>query len=139
MKPSITVPCETKNLAYIREFLENQMESWAIHDEVFTNQLILAVDEACSNSIIHGNKNDPSHTLTIEAWKDSDNIHIDLYDHHSPAFDLKSHKADEICVKFERRDCGGLGVLLIQRIMDQIDIMNNSECCVYKFTKKISY
>ena len=73
MKDKLTVPCEKQSLSVIREYVLNQLDLFQV-GEVLANQIVLAVDETCANSIIHGNQTDANHNLEIKGQRDIFNI-----------------------------------------------------------------
>ncbi len=133
----LTVNCDLKNLEIIRSFIQEHLNEIPLTCDITSNQIVLAVDEACANSIIHGNHCDKRKELSVEIYKDDLNdLHINLYDY-SPAFDIINFKMKDIKEKVKNADSGGMGICLIQKIMDEIAIERYPEYCVYKFTKPL--
>jgi len=133
----LTINCDLKNLEIVRDFVQEQLNEIPLNCDITSNQIVLAVDEACANSIIHGNLCDHRKQLSVEIYKDDLNdLHINLYDS-SPAFDLISFQMKDIREKLKNADTGGLGICLIKKIMDEIAIEKHPDYCVYKFTKHL--
>ncbi len=134
----LTVNCDLKNLGVIREFVQEHLNDIPLTCDITSNQIVLAVDEACANSIIHGNHCDKRKELSIEIYHDDYNdLHINLYDS-SPPFDIFSYQMKDIKEKVKNAEKGGMGICLIQRIMDEITIEKFPDFCVYKFVKHLS-
>ncbi len=133
----LTINCDLKNLEIIRDFIQENLSEIPLTCDITANQIVLAVDEACANSIIHGNHCDARKELSVEIYKDDLNdLHINLYDS-SPAYDIKSFKMKNIKEKIKNAENGGMGICLIQKIMDEIDIERYPDFCVYKFVKHL--
>lgn len=134
----LTVSCDLKNLEVIRGFIQENLNEIPLTCDITSNQIVLAVDEACANSIIHGNHCDARKELSIEIYKDEMNdLHINLYDT-SPPFDILSYKMKDIREKIRNAESGGMGICLIQKIMDEITIEKYPDFCIYKFVKHLN-
>lgn len=133
----LTVTCDLKNLEIIRDFVQENLNEIPLNCDITSNQIILAVDEACANSIIHGNHCDNRRELSVEIYKDDLNdLHINLYDS-SPPFDITTFKMKDIKEKIRNAESGGMGICLIQKIMDEIAIERYPDFCIYKFIKHL--
>jgi serine/threonine-protein kinase RsbW len=134
----LTVNCDLKNLEIIRDFVEENLKEIPLSCDITSNQIVLAVDEACANSMIHGNLCDRKRELSVEIYKDDLNdLHINLYDA-SPAFDINTYQMKDIREKIKNADTGGMGICLIKKIMDEISIEQHPDYCVYKFVKHLN-
>lgn len=138
MNYNYKVPCSKNQLQYIRNFIHQTLDKFIISD-TDKCQLVLAVDEVCTNLMIHSHNCNP---------KESIELIISIEDHHGITFEIQDQgkafnileyiepKLDEI-VRARRK--GGLGIILVKRIMDQIefnhDPKNNRNIC--KLYKKI--
>ncbi len=136
MNSKLTVNCEKSNLKLIREFLTDQLKTFHIKDENFCYLIVTAVDEACTNSFEHAHHFNREHSITLETYKENNEIHIDIFDP-APPFDINNFKCKGLAAKIECCDDGGLGVSMIQKIMDDIKIESIEGASLYKFTKKI--
>ena len=56
MNQQLKIACSKKNLGEIRKFISDSLEEVDL-DSKTKSALILAIDEACANAIIHGNNN----------------------------------------------------------------------------------
>src|SRR5687768_15029425 len=65
MKTSFTTICSREKLSEIRAFLYSILKGLNITERM-KNELVLAVDEACANAMIHGNECDHSRTLQLD-------------------------------------------------------------------------
>ncbi|MCS7073439.1 MAG: ATP-binding protein [Bacteroidia bacterium] len=134
MKDKLTVPCEKQSLSVIREYVLDKLNFFQV-GEVLANQIVLAVDETCANSIIHGNQVNANHNLEIKVYKEQNELHIDIYDP-APAFDINQYTPTiNLEEKIKNRSKGGFGIALIKKIMDRIDVETGEKFSVYKLVK----
>jgi serine/threonine-protein kinase RsbW len=108
MKQSYDFPADTSVLERIGEIAAEIGEK-AGFNEAEIADIQLALDEACTNTIIHGLKCDPSHTfqLVIE-WK-QDEIELVIYETGTPYNPVLIEDPD-ITAPLEKRPVGGLGI-----------------------------
>ena len=107
---------ELINLHTIRHFIEdNALRLTA--DENMAYDLAHAVDECATNIIEHGYRGRPG-TIEIEIDRMAEDILIVLRDH-APPFDPTSVPPPDLTLPLERREPGGLGIYLAQRMVDE--------------------
>lgn len=82
-----------------------------------TSNIFVALDEAIANAIKHGNKNDPSKHIHIEAEITTEQACFTITDE-GEGFDLKS-LPNPTDPDYIMRPCGR-GVMLIYHIMDEV-------------------
>ncbi len=126
MSYNIQVSCCTGELQTIRDFVYDKLKKHALSDVVL-NQLILAVDEICANLIIHSHDCNPDHSIELAiSVKKSGEITFEIYDQ-GKGFDFPAYR--EPCIKdiIKRRKKGGVGLLLVKRIMDRIEYEYSDE------------
>lgn len=112
------VPSSTENLALIRDFV-SKIGAQAGLDESEVAKLELAVDEACANVIEHAYGSDSTREVTVKATVDEEAVSIEIVDT-GRGFDpakIEQAKLDQLISK---RKSGGLGMRLIQTLMDEV-------------------
>jgi serine/threonine-protein kinase RsbW len=120
----LSVPAKRKYLAVIREFIsEHANAAGASQPEV--DSLIQAVDEAASNTIIHGYKDGPGE-IVIEVKYSETEIIVTLRDS-APAFDPTQAPKPNLDLPLDERPVGGLGIHLIRHCVDEIRHSEPSE------------
>ncbi|TVR78432.1 MAG: ATP-binding protein [Chitinophagaceae bacterium] len=131
MKAHITTICSTATQSEVRDLLKKFISDLPI-DESQQNQIVLAVDEALANAIIHGNHQDPRQNVQIDILYLKDKIRIEMincgyFDIHED--DKKEKALSDIIVEKQK---GGLGLKLIYSIMDVVSfyIKDNKTRCV---------
>ncbi len=115
---TLHVPSSSENLAMIRNFV-SEIASRATLREDEAALLAVAVDEACANVIEHAYGHDASKQVTVRATIDDEQIRIDVIDH-GKGFDPSIVKPKDPRQLIKERASGGLGMGLIQRIMDEV-------------------
>lgn len=133
----LTINCDLKNLEKVRGFIKENLYEMRLDNEPFANQVVLAIDEACANSIIHANHCNENRDISVEIYKKSNDLHINLFDF-APPFDLNSYEMCDIREKIKRADRGGMGICLIKKVMDEIYVEPHDGFCVYRFIKHLS-
>lgn len=110
-------------LAPVRAMME-ELAARIGFDDIACGHLALAIDEALTNIIRHGYKNDPNQQIWISAWELSNptglRIQIDDLAPQVEVGKLKGRDLDDIRP-------GGLGVHLIHSLMDQVQFSKRPE------------
>ena len=118
MKVNLTTVCSTRAQEEIRAFLNRYFKDTGLTESEI-NQLILAIDEAVANAIIHGNKSDATKTISMDIDFSKKRIVIEIGD--IGLFDeaLRTEKVSkDIKEIIKEKEKGGLGLKLIYSIMD---------------------
>ncbi|QCR23386.1 ATP-binding protein [Pontibacter sp. SGAir0037] len=133
MNNSIRVSCSKKNLKQIRDFVVEYLEACALSD-ILLNQIVLAVDEICANLIIHANKEDISKFITLAIYKKGKNLKFEIADN-GIAFSRTDYKEPNIQDNIRTGKKGGVGIALVNRIMDKVEFKSTGGqniCILYK-------
>lgn len=115
---SLHVPSSSENLAMIRSFVGEIAQRASLSEEE-SMLLAVAVDEACANVIEHAYGHDATQQVTVRAVLDDDAIRFDVVDH-GKGFDPTAMEPKDPRELVKERASGGLGMGLIQRIMDEV-------------------
>lgn len=119
MNPSsrIQIEADVKNLVKIRSFVQQSVsELGVIQEEI--DDVILAVDEAATNIILHGYKEEPG-MLEIEVSRESDTLVLHLLDQ-APSYNPTQVPPPDLTLPLEKRPLGNLGVHLIRNLVDKM-------------------
>jgi len=114
---TIRVPADVKNLAEIRRFVRASAESLQV-DPVAINEVVLAVDEAAANIIMHGYQGQPGF-IKVVVERQADSLMVHLYDL-APPFDPTQVPTPDLTLPLEERPVGKMGVFLINQFMDDV-------------------
>ena len=136
MEYKFKVPCSKSKLGEIREFLQRVLSENSI-PEVTVNTLILAVDEVCANLIIHSHNCNPDDHLELKVRVNGKSeITFDIIDH-GVGFNIGDYKEPSISDIVKQKRKGGIGLMLVRRIMDEIELIKGKKKNVYRLHKKI--
>jgi anti-sigma regulatory factor (Ser/Thr protein kinase) len=113
----LRLEAEVRDLAQIRRFVQESAAAFRVAESDVLH-IVLAVDEAVTNVILHG-YGGKGGLVEIEVTRLPDALEILLRDEARP-FDPTGAPARDLSVPFAERGPGGLGLHLIRTIMDQI-------------------
>ena len=119
MEPVSTLQIEAnvKNLSKIRTFLQDSTATLGLHQETI-DDLILAVDEAATNIILHGYQGEPG-LIDIVLSKGPESISLYLQDQ-APSYDPTQVPPPDLSLPLESRPLGRLGIHLMRNLVDQV-------------------
>ena len=136
MEYKFKVPCSKNKLGDIREFLQRVLSENAI-PEVTVNTLILAVDEVCANLIIHSHNCNPDDHIELKVKVTGNSeITFDIIDR-GDGFNISDYQEPLISDIVKQKRKGGIGLMLVRRIMDEIELIQGKKKNVYRLHKKI--
>ncbi|CAA9266321.1 MAG: hypothetical protein AVDCRST_MAG26-2581 [uncultured Chloroflexia bacterium] len=112
---SLEVSAELSRLAEIRHFVAQQAANLSA-DTAMVDAVVLAANEAATNSIVHGYRG-RSGTIQVEVGRVEDALVVRLRDH-APPFDPTCVPPPDITIPLHRRPPGGMGVHLTRQATD---------------------
>ncbi|GMU96626.1 MULTISPECIES: ATP-binding protein [Ignavibacterium] len=114
----LIVKSRTENLSQIRDFISsNAAEAGFSKDEI--DNMILAVDEACTNVIKHAYKYSPDGDILIEIKYDRTAFTITIEDN-GMSFDPDVVPSPDLQKYYREHRVGGLGMYLMKTLMDEV-------------------
>ena len=119
INPSIIVQGQLSQLHAIRQFILSTISEIGIENDELS-QIVVAVDEACTNIIRYGYKEQYGHELRISVHNTDQQIAIHIMDCGEP-FNPQSVNAPNMKEYFTQCRSGGLGIALINKVMDSIN------------------
>ncbi len=111
----LTVTSHPECLKQIRSLMTDVSGSLKLGQKE-TADIILAVDEACSNIMRHGYHNDTSRQIHLTIRREKDELIIQVVDD-GECFDISEAKARNP----EDVHPGGLGIYIIKQVMDRVE------------------
>jgi len=114
----LNVPSSTENLSMIRDFVGSIGQRAGLSPPEL-GKLELAVDEACANVIEHAYGSDSSREVTVRAVLDAEAVQIEIVDT-GKGFDPTQVPQPDLEQLIRTRKSGGLGMRLIQSLMDEV-------------------
>lgn len=108
---------DLNNLSKIRRFVESAAEIAAVNPDAL-DDLVLAVDEAATNIIVHGyHRNGGEIEITLRFVDDA--LTVKLRDD-APGFDPTLEATPDLELPLDERPFGGMGIYLIRKFIDQM-------------------
>ena len=136
MKYSYKVPCKKEKLRDIRSFVKEILGKHGL-SEIDASTLVLAIDEVCANLIIHSHQCNARDSIEIVVKVDhQEGIIFDIIDK-AEIFDISEYKEPQLEDIIKKQRKGGLGLILVKRIMDNIQIIQDPTRNICRMTKKI--
>lgn len=136
MNYSLKVACSIDNLKSIRSFVSKRLHELSI-SELEINMLVLAVDEICANLIIHSNNNNEQQHLEVAIKDEAEGVTFEIKDQ-GEAFDVNSYEVPDIDEIIRSKRKGGLGLILVKRIMDKIELKKEQGQTILRLFKKVT-
>lgn len=135
MKYTYKVPCKKDKLRDIRGFVKEVLDKHGLQ-EIDVSTLVLAIDEVCANLIIHSHGCNPKESIEIEIEVDEKGLIFNIIDK-AEIFNIKEYEEPSIedIVKKQRK--GGIGLILVKRIMDDIEVVSKDNKYICRLTKNI--
>jgi len=133
MGKQITIGCNKEELTEIRRFTSDVLEEYKVPD-LQAHKLVLAVDEVCANIMIHANNCDPSNKIELEIIFKPKQIIFTFRDK-GIGFDINKYQAPPINEIVSSRRKGGLGLMLVKRIMDKIEFATEKNYNICRLIK----
>ncbi len=97
----------------------------------------LSIDEILTNTISYGYDDEDAHLIGLTLRLDGDTLMVVIEDDGRP-FDSSQETDPNIDASLEERSLGGLGLFLVQQMMDGVDYRRRDDRNVITLTKKTS-
>lgn len=123
MKYQLKIYCKTTALADLRSFLQTTLSELNLSDKD-QHQLTLAVEEVCANLIIHSHQCNGSDQIKLEVKESPDKLIFEITDK-GKAFNLLDYEVPDLKKVISEKRKGGLGIILVKTIMDEIEFESN--------------
>jgi serine/threonine-protein kinase RsbW len=134
VKYELKIPCSREELKNVREFLDKIMDSYDVPGRE-ANAMILAVDEVCANLIIHAhNCNITDHIDLHVTVKNDREFTFEIFDY-AKGFDISQYKEPTLNALIQAKKKGGVGLILVRKIMDSIKLEEKDGLSIYRLHK----
>jgi serine/threonine-protein kinase RsbW len=127
--------CSKDQLSMIRKFVYEVLGNYYLTD-LEINAMALAVEEVCANLMIHSHNCNPKEKieLSIDVQKDK-GFTFKIMDK-GIGFDFKNYKEPSLQEIIKQKKKGGLGLMLVKRIMDSVEFKQGNNQNIYMLFKK---
>jgi serine/threonine-protein kinase RsbW len=136
MSYQYNIGCSLSNLKGIREFIRNSLKDQGI-SEIDMAAIILALDEMCSNLMIHAHHCNPDHLLELHIDVPAKGKLIFEIIDDGGVFNINQFHSDTIDDLVHEKRKGGLGIRLVKSIMDNIEYSSQGGKNICRLTKQM--
>ncbi len=120
----------------IREFIRNSLKDQNV-PEIEMSAIVLALDEMCSNLMIHAHHCNPDHLLELHVDVPTRGKFIFEIIDDGSVFDINEFHEPELDNLVHQKRKGGLGIRLVKAIMDNVEYLKRNDKNVCRLTKQL--
>lgn len=128
----IYIPSSLSHIHVIEDYIESIRKEHSINDSIYGN-IHLAVVEAVTNAIVHGNQSNSSKEVFFKSIKEEQKIKFIIKDQGS-GFDIQSVPDPTLPENVDKLN--GRGVFLIQYLADEVTFEENGSIINMTFSLK---
>jgi serine/threonine-protein kinase RsbW len=128
--------CSRENLKGIRDFVTGVLRNYSL-SEIEINHMVLAVDEVCSNLIIHSHQCNADDSIELSIRNQATGVTFEIIDRAGTYFDFNSYKAPELEQLVLQGHKGGMGLRLVKKLMDKVEVEYKDSQSTWRLYKGI--
>ena len=129
------IPCDVSNLADVRGFMREALQEFDVPESLM-NAIVLSVEEICANAIIHSNERNAAKQLELTVDRNEGEVMVETRDQGSP-FNQGSYAERTILDLINDRRRGGMGLMLVRRLMDRAEYERRNGENVWRLGKNL--
>ena len=137
MDNKLKVSCRKEKLKDVRLFVETLLQAHQI-PEVEAGEMVLAVDEVCANLMIHSHNCDPKKHIGVKVKISKGKEVIFEITDYGVGFNFCRYKEPSLEDIIKEKKKGGVGLILVKRIMDQMEFVRKANRNIYRMVKKLN-
>lgn len=135
MNYQYNIGCSLSNLKGVRDFIRQSLKGQGMSD-VEVSAIVLAMDEMCSNLMIHAHHCNPDHVLELHVTTATTQVVFEIVDDGS-MFDINEFSTPALDNLVHEKRKGGLGIRLVKSIMDGIEYFHRDGKNVCRLVKNV--
>ena len=120
---------QPESLGQVEKIIDELRATYDVSEDMFGNMLV-AVTEAVTNAIYHGNKSDPNKKVNIQYQLKNNNLSFVVTDE-GPGFDFYN-LPDPTAPENLEKECGR-GIFLMKHLTDQLIFADNGRVVELNF------
>jgi serine/threonine-protein kinase RsbW len=128
------IGCSLSNLKGIRDFVRTTLNENHV-PELQISAIVLALDEMCSNLMIHAHHCNPDHNLELCINHPGHETFVFEIIDDGSVFDINQFTEPEMGSLVHEKRKGGLGIRLVKSIMDKIEYSSEGGKSICRLTK----
>ena len=136
MEYKYNIGCSLSNLKGIRAFIHDSLKDKGI-SEVEISTIVLAIDEMCSNLMIHAHHCNPDHLLELSIHESGKQLLVFEIVDDGTVFDINKFNLPNVDKLINEKRKGGLGIRLVKSIMDKVEYLSRDGKNVCRLIKKV--
>ena len=136
MNYQYNIGCSLSNLKGIREFVRTSLKDQQV-PEIEMSAIVLALDEMCSNLMIHAHHCNPEHMLELHIEIPAKGKFIFEIVDDGSIFDINEFHEPELANLVHQKRKVGLRIILLKAIMDSVEYLRRDEKNVCRLIKVI--
>ena len=137
MRHSYQIGCSLGNLREIRDFIRESISN-SLNCQVSTDEIVLALDEMCSNVMIHAHGRNPDHQLMLTVDTTEQGLLVFEITDQGRTFDINAFNEPGLDQLVHDKRKGGLGIRLVKTIMDRIEYIERGGQVVCRLSKRVA-
>lgn len=137
MRNVLRISCSRHNLKQVRDFVSSFLVAAGLPD-MAVNQVVLAVDEVVANFIIHANGENETQFLDLRLVLDNRNLEVEIEDHGDTIYLPPAHQNPDLREYIRQGRKGGVGMTLVNRIMDRVEFFERGSHTVCHLHKHLA-
>ena len=137
MDNQLKVSCRKEKLKEVRHFVENFLRKYGV-PEIEAGEMVLAVDEVCANLMIHSHQCNPKKHIGVKIeMATNSEVRFEITDY-GVGFNFCRYKEPSLEDIIKEKKKGGVGLILVKRIMDIMEFVRKANRNVYRMAKKVT-
>lgn len=136
MSYQYNIGCSLSNLKGIREFIRTSLKDYGI-PELELSAIVLAIDEMCSNLMIHAHHCNPDHRIELRILDPGQKELVFEIIDDGNVFDINKFSEPQMDNLIHEKRKGGLGIRLVKSIMDKVEYVTRDGKNICILTKEI--
>ncbi|MFD1470040.1 ATP-binding protein [Hymenobacter caeli] len=137
MKDVLRIECSRHNLQQVRDFVRAFLHRRDL-PELLVNQVVLAVDEVVANFIIHANGEDAHQVIELQLVVENHYLNVEIADHGGSIYLPPPHVAPNLAEYIRQGRKGGMGMALVNRLMDRVEFFTRDQHTVCHLSKHLA-
>jgi len=138
MNYKVKIGYSIENLKEVRDFIRISLKNHHISD-LEISEIVLALDEMCSNLMIHSHHCNPDDLFELNIHVERDHpLVFELIDD-GTVFDINHFATPALDSIVNEKRKGGLGIRLVKSIMDKIEYKKSGEKNVCRLSKSVNF
>ena len=138
MEYKYKVGCSIENLKGVRDFIRTSLNPHQIPEREIS-EMVLAIDEMCSNLMIHAHHCNPTELFELHIYVDKNTpIVFEIIDD-GTVFDINQFNEPSLNNIIHEKRKGGLGIRLVKTIMDKVEYVQSKNKNVCRLVKKVHF